>query len=254
MHYVKSPSFFLASFLLCSPPAVADEQASELVANENPLRFSASLLLQSRTHVTQSVSNIVAPANYRFDGVALGVYVDMEYVIDELWSVEAKGRTTHFPIGTDTTLKSWTVSGMSYGAIRQLELVGYRAWGLGGLSMIDTYVSLYPDSGHTNIASVAKAIFGVHVGGGIAIPTASGELTLEAGEVISIGGGMPAPIESWVTVETRLADPTGRMPEGWEAVLGYDYTYRSLAYSIRGIDTKVFEALHGFRFGMTQDF
>ena len=240
--------------LLSSSLAIADDATEDLAQTDTPLRLDASLLLQARTHVTQSVSNIVAPTNYRFDGVALGLNVDAEYEINDSWSVEAKGRTTHFPIGSDTTLKSWAVTGFSAGAVRNHELAGYHVWALGGLAKVDTYVSLYADSAHNNIASVAKGIYGIYVGVGFGLPTAAGELIFEAGEVISLGGFIPAPIESWVSVETEISDPTGLIPEDWAAVLGYDYTYRSLAYSINGINTRVFEGLHGLRFGMTKEF
>jgi hypothetical protein len=261
MNHATTSSFLLLGSLICSSTAVADEISdritdsfTELTDIAKPLRLDASLIIQTRTHVTQSVSNIVAPAIYRFDGVALGLNIDAEYEVNELWSVEAKGRATHFPFFTDSTLTSLGVTGLSAGAIRHHELAGYRVRALGGLAKVDTYVSLYADSAHQNIASVAKSIYGMYVGIGFSIPTPAGELVVEAGGVISIAGIVPSPIESWVSLEAQISDPTGLIPEGWDAVLGYDYTYRSLAYSINDINSRVFEDLHALSFGMTKEF
>jgi len=261
MKHLVSPLPLIALTLICPAVALGEEEELPVVeeatlesSSEAPIRLDAAMLMQARAHITQSISNIAAPANYRFDGVALGVNIDAEYTVNDLWSVEAKGRLTHFPLGSDSSLKSLAVGGISVGAIRNQELAGYTTWGLAGITKLDTLVSLYADSAHANIATVVKGVYGMYLGIGLEIPTSTGEISLEAGEVISVAGFLPAPIESWVILEAHITDPTGKLPEGWDALLAYDYTYRSIAYTINGINSRVFEGLHGLRLGMTRDF
>ena len=232
-------------------PALVAAATTESAGSDELGIFRVSLANVMRTHVSQSVSDSVAPKNFRSDGFfGPGFAVAGTFNVDALWTADFRYRNALFPIDGDADLSSGLSSYWSLGATRKHELRGIEFHGGVWLVKNDAMVSLWADSGRQKVATVTKGLYGLQIGGGVNVDTRFGGLTAELGESIYMAGFVPAPAETWITLDLELNRAFGFIPDGWAGTVGYDYHFRNLAWQVDDVNSHTWEGDHSLRFGI----